>query len=152
MIRSFLPFIYPFKAVSIGASLSCVSVRFTTGSAYPGSCCVQQQQWRWQTPKQETWYSGSSPLMHLWGTTINSINVRTVCTDQCFICTVQHIFGCVVPPACLQRRCLGVEGDRQGDMSPGSLLAGDSGINLSRDTVSRTAVPGKDHSLNVAPL
>lgn len=73
MIRSFLPFIYPFKAVSIVASLRCVSVTFTTGSAYPGSCCVQQQQWRWQTPKQETLYSESSPLMHLWGTTINSI-------------------------------------------------------------------------------
>lgn len=38
-------------------------------------------------------------------------------------------------------------------MSPGSLLAGDSGINLSRDTDSRTAVRGRTSQvLNVKVL
>jgi len=32
-----------------------------------------------------------------------------------------------------------VEGERQGDISPGSLPWGDSGINLSKDTDSSTA-------------
>lgn len=45
-----------------------------------------------------------------------------------------------LPPPCRYRRCRGVEGERQGDRSPGSLLTDDSGINLSSDTDSRTAV------------
>lgn len=36
-----------------------------------------------------------------------------------------------------------MDGERQGDRSPGSLLDGDSGMNLSRDTESRTAVRKK---------
>lgn len=36
-------------------------------------------------------------------------------------------------------------------MSPGSLLTADSGINLSRDTVSRTAVGGDRHVPDVVP-
>lgn len=35
--------------------------------------------------------------------------------------------------------CLGVEGERPGDRSPDSLGVGASGMNLSRDTDSRTA-------------
>lgn len=35
-------------------------------------------------------------------------------------------------------------------MSPGSLLAGDSGINLSSDTVSRTAFGETGHTLDAA--
>lgn len=36
-----------------------------------------------------------------------------------------------------------MEGERQGEMSPGSLVDGDSGMNLSRDTDSSTAVKHK---------
>lgn len=45
-----------------------------------------------------------------------------------------------------------MEGERQGEMSPGSLLAGDSGRNLSRDTDSRTAVMGNKITSDMASV